>query len=69
MSSRVMDEEDKIYRSLGFLEASLDSARRRKAMIIKESVENAQEIKDHKRTLVDLTMPADSDLWQWDRDR
>jgi len=65
LHSRVMDEEEKIYRRLGFQNQDTDVLRKRSLRIAAENIKSSPELRAHSQKLVELTWPSDSDKWYW----
>lgn len=65
LHSRVMDEEEKIYRRLGFQSQDTDVLRKKSLRIAAEHIATTPELRLHSKKLVELTWPSDSDRWRW----
>lgn len=65
LHSRVMDEEEKIYRCMGFLNQDTSALRRKALRITSENIKTSPELKMHSKKLVELTWPSDTSRWKW----
>mmetsp|Transcript_32569 Transcript_32569/g.95317 ORF Transcript_32569/g.95317 Transcript_32569/m.95317 type:complete len:710 (-) Transcript_32569:204-2333(-) len=61
----VVDEEEKIYRSIGFRSSDMASLRQRALKLTVENFARTPQLKKHSEKLVALTWPSDTHRWDW----